>query len=93
MFRLVIQKTIAIHRSNFLLFQSHGRLLIAFANSFYPQIVSEYDQEIPQLQTADKPVAPFGRTTQQSRDTRIETKQSTQLSLPHQVDCKPGKKV
>ena len=26
---------------------------------------SEYDQEIPQPQTADKPVAPRGRATQQ----------------------------
>ena len=32
--------------------------------------VSEYDQEIPQSQTADKPMAPRGRATQQSRDTR-----------------------
>ena len=31
---------------------------------------SEYDQEIPQSQTADKPIAPRGRATQQSRDTR-----------------------
>ena len=31
---------------------------------------SEYDQEIPQSRTADKPVAPQGRVTQQSRDTR-----------------------
>ena len=34
------------------------------------KIVSEYDQEIPQAQTADKPKAPRGRATQQSRDTR-----------------------
>ena len=32
--------------------------------------VSEYDQEIPQSQTADKPMSPRGRATQQSRDTR-----------------------
>ena len=32
--------------------------------------VSEYDQEIPQLQTADNPVAPRGRAAQLSRDTR-----------------------
>ena len=32
--------------------------------------VSEYDQEIPQLQTADNPMAPRGRATQPSRDTR-----------------------
>ena len=33
------------------------------------KIVSEYDQEIPQSQTADNPVAPRGRATQPSRDT------------------------
>ena len=33
-------------------------------------IVSEYDQEIPQSQTADDPVAPRGRAAQPSRDTR-----------------------
>ena len=33
-------------------------------------IVSEYDQEIPQSQTADNPMAPRGRATQPSRDTR-----------------------
>ena len=31
--------------------------------------VSEYDQEISQLQTADKSMAPQGRAMQQSRDT------------------------
>ena len=34
------------------------------------KVVSEYDQEIPQSQTADKPMAPRGRATQQLRDTR-----------------------
>ena len=34
------------------------------------KIVSEYDQEIPQSQTVDKPMALRGRATQQSRDTR-----------------------
>ena len=33
-------------------------------------IVSEYDQEIPQSQTADKFMAPQGRATQQPHDTR-----------------------
>ena len=33
-------------------------------------IVSEYDQEIPQSQTADNPMAPRGRAAQPSRDTR-----------------------
>ena len=31
---------------------------------------SEYDQEIPQSQTAEYPVAPRGRAAQPSRDTR-----------------------
>ena len=30
----------------------------------------EYDHEIPQSQTADNPMAPRGRATQPSRDTR-----------------------
>ena len=39
-----------------------------------PKKVSEYDQEIPQSQTADIAMALRGRATQQSRDTR-KTKQ------------------
>ena len=38
------------------------------------KIVSVYDPEIPQSQTADKPVASWGRATQQSRDTRKTNK-------------------
>ena len=34
------------------------------------KIASEYDQEIPQSQTADNPVTPRGRAAQPSRDTR-----------------------
>ena len=34
------------------------------------EIVSEYEQEIPQSQTADNPMAPRGRAAQPSRDTR-----------------------
>ena len=51
------------------------------------EIVSEYDQEIPQSQTADNPMAPRGRATQPSRDLGRQVKQSNQLSLPHQDDC------
>ena len=51
------------------------------------KIVSEYDQEIPQSQSADNPMAPQGRATQPSQDTRRQIKQSNQLSLPHQADC------
>ena len=38
--------------------------------SLITKIVSEYDQEIPQSQTADNPTAPQGRAAQPSRDTR-----------------------
>ena len=53
------------------------------------KIVSEYEQEILQSQTADKPVALQGRVTQQSQDTRKtnKAKQPT-LSLPNQDDCR-----
>ena len=37
--------------------------------------------EIPQSQTADKPVAPWGRATQQSRDTRKTKKSKATSSL------------
>ena len=43
---------------------------------------------MPQSQTADNPMAPRGRATKQSRDARKTQKQSNQLSLPHQDDCK-----
>ena len=38
--------------------------------SKFTKIVSEYDQEIPQSQTADYPLAPRGRAAQPSQDTR-----------------------
>ena len=44
------------------------------------KIVSENDREIPQSQTTDNPMAPRGRATQPSRDTRL-------FSLPQQDDC------
>ena len=34
------------------------------------KIVSKYDQEIPQSQTADNPMAPRGKAAQPSRDIR-----------------------
>ena len=44
------------------------------------KIVSEYDQEIPQSQTADNPVISRGRAAQPSRDTR-KTNQAKQSAL------------
>ena len=45
-------------------------VVIFISDAFNTKIVSEYDQEIPRSQTADKPMAQRGRATQQSRDTR-----------------------
>ena len=36
----------------------------------YKKIVNEYGQEIPQSQTADNPMTPWGWAAQPSRDTR-----------------------
>ena len=45
-------------------------LVVEFNNkASQVKIVSEYDQEIPQSQTADKPMALRRRATQQSLDT------------------------
>ena len=47
------------------------------------EIVSEYDQEIPQSQTADIPVTPRGRAAKPSRDTRKTNKaKQSALSSP-----------
>ena len=47
-----------------------GRFALSSNSVCMAKIVSEYDQEIPQSQTADNPVAPRGRAAQPSRDTR-----------------------
>ena len=46
------------------------------------KIVSEYDQEIPQSQTADNPAAPRGRAAQPSQDTRKTKAKQSALSSP-----------
>ena len=55
-------------------FQYHARAPLKF---FFFVVLNrgsiengEYDQEIPQSQTADNPVAPRGRATKPPRDTR-----------------------
>ena len=50
--------------------------------------VSEYDQEIPQSQTADRLMAQRGRATHNHKTPGRQTKQNNHLSLPHQDDCK-----
>ena len=61
------------NRSPYTFYASSGSknrayIIHAFINK--ANIVNEYDQEIPQSQTADKPVASWGRAMQQSRVTR-----------------------
>ena len=54
----------------------------------YLKIVSEYDHEIPQSQTADKPMAPWDEPHNNHETSGRQTNQSNQLSLLHQDDCK-----
>ena len=44
--------------------------LVMLVRYWYDFQNSEYDQVIPQSQTADNPTAPRGRAAQPSRDTR-----------------------
>ena len=55
-----------------ILFAGNGEVKISsVACGFSPvKKVSEYDQEIPQSQIADNPMARRGRAAQPSRDTR-----------------------
>ena len=48
---------------------------------FTPYKNSEYDQEIPQSQTADNPTAPQGRAAQPSQDTKRQTKQGNPIKM------------
>ena len=54
--------------------------LIVWESDATSKIVSEYDQQIPQSQTADKHIAPRGRATQQSLDT-MKTNKAKQPAL------------
>ena len=47
--------------------KSNLKCFIEYVGHIGLRIVSEYDQEIPQSQTADNPVAPRGRAAQPSR--------------------------
>ena len=68
-----------------LTFSKHStRGIIKALNGLDPDQVRRknrvYDQEIPQSQTADNPVAPRGRAAQPSRDTR-KANQAKQQAL------------
>ena len=57
-----------------------AKMLKTYCNT---KIVSEYDQEIQQSQTADKPVASWGRATQQSSDTKKTNKAKQPAKVTH----------
>ena len=78
--QLIANKTTSISLS----INQHNIILFINDNVNIRLKNSEYDQEIPQSQTADNPVAPRGRAAQ---PTGRQIKQSNQLSLPHQDDC------
>ena len=51
------------------------------ATEYFLDKNSEYDREMPQSQTEDKPVAPRGRATHQSRGLRKTNKAKINSSL------------
>ena len=51
------------------------------------QVVSEYDQEMPQSHTADQPTAP----NEESENTNSHKTSGRQSAIPHKDDCKTRK--
>ena len=75
-----INTIISLHVSGLVhLLSMHLKLGLKLVHT---KIVIEYGQEIPQIQTAGKPMAPRGRATRQSRDTRKKNL-AKQLALPN----------
>ena len=59
----------------------------------FSKMISEYDQEIPQTQTADNPWHREEEPPTNQETPGRQIKQSNQLSLPHQGDCKTGMNI
>ena len=59
----------------------------------YIKIESEYDQEIPQSQTAAKPMARADESHSNHKTPGRQIMQSNKLSLPHQDDCKTRRDI
>ena len=57
------------------------------------KIVSEYEQEIPQSQTAATPWHREEEPLNHHKTPGRQIKQSNQLSLPHQDDCNTRKDI
>ena len=55
------------------------------------KIVSEYDQEIPQSQTADNRVAPRGRAAQPSQSNKVAKIRNRYNQVPHLTQDTNGK--
>ena len=73
----MIVKLLTEHHMEFL--NSKGGFRGMSESTLVTKIVSEYDQEIPQSQTADNPLAPRGRAAQPPRNTRKTSKANSSL--------------
>ena len=67
-----------------LFFENIRKGLIVAVIAFSSKIVSEYDQEIAQSQTADNPVDHKEEPLKHHKTPGRQIKQSNQLSFPHQ---------
>ena len=76
-------QTVQMYRLAWALVVCKSRKTNILLVGLFEKIVIEYNQEIPQSQTADKPVASWQRVTQQSQDTRKTNKvKQPALSFP-----------
>ena len=68
--------------------------LLGWISNSFSDLVSEYDQEMPQSHTTDQLMALPGRDKEhwQSHNRTLQ-KQSNQLSLPQQDDCRTRKHI
>ena len=64
------------------MFSCNGRFIKNIQRLYDQKTVSEYDQEIPQSQTADNPMAPRGRAAQARKAMFAVLSKSRKLHLP-----------
>ena len=63
-------------------------IILSHCYPMHSEIVSEYDQEIPLSQTAEKPMHWEEEPHNNPETLGRQTKKNNQLSLPHQDDCR-----
>ena len=68
--------------------EASALILMMLIASRLSKIVSEYDQEIPQSQTAENRLHREDEPHNNHETPGRQKKQRNQLSLPHQDDCK-----